>query len=70
MKKRNLFWVLALFLLGLLLVACGSSSEPDTETEPDTSAEADSGSEADMSETEFVVSLTAPPFTWKQVGKA
>ena len=52
MKKRNLFWVLALFLLGLLLVACGSSSEPDTETEPDTSAEADSGSEADMSETE------------------
>ena len=52
MKKRNLFWVLALFLLGLLLVACGSSSEPDTETEPDTSAEADSGSEADMSETD------------------
>jgi polar amino acid transport system substrate-binding protein len=47
MKKRNLVWVLLIFLLGLL-VACGAESEPGTdEADTDTSAEANAGAEAD-----------------------
>ena len=47
MKKRNLIWVLALFLLGMLLVACGGADEPAAD-EP---AETDSSTETDSDET-------------------
>ncbi|WP_420629824.1 transporter substrate-binding domain-containing protein [Candidatus Leptofilum sp.] len=54
MKKRNLIWVLALFLLGLLLVACGGGDEPasDEPADTDSSSEADSDGEEAMDDEE------------------
>ncbi|MFZ1398390.1 MAG: transporter substrate-binding domain-containing protein [Candidatus Promineifilaceae bacterium] len=74
MKKQNLIWVLALFLLGLLLVACGGGSEPATDetADADTSSETDSSeadtTEADSSEADTTAAESSDTTTTSESG--